>query len=481
MNIRRAARPRPELLLAFLGGLVLAAALPASGASGDVPPGERAQIVLHILDYVGVDYPGAIKDEKVADEGEYAEQVEFVVQARSLLDQLERRPEHAALAADADRLVALVKDKRPGPEVSALATRLRWAIIKAYAVEVAPRHPPDLREAAALYATQCASCHGAEGRGDGPAGQSLEPRPANFHDLERMAQRSVYGLYSSITLGVEGTAMASFRGLGDAERWGLAFYVAGLGEPEAITRRGAELWQAQPQRRDFPDLASIATRSAREVQDERGPDAAAVLAYLKAHPDAVASPSGAGLTTAIALLRDSVEAYRHGRIAPAQQLAASSYLDGFEPVEASLDARDRGLRMTVETEMGRYRALLRDGAALPAVEAQAAKIEELLGRARGLLEDGSLPAGAAFASAFIILLREGLEAILVVAALYALLARSGRRNALRYVHGGWIAALIAGGLTWAAASYVVSVSGATREVTEGVSSLIAAAILLYVG
>jgi biopolymer transport protein ExbB/TolQ len=53
------------------------------------------------------------------------------------------------------------------------------------------------------------------------------------------------------------------------------------------------------------------------------------------------------------------------------------------------DALDRGLRTTVEAEMIRYRGLLRDGAPLPHVEGQAAKIEGLLGQARDLLDAGS--------------------------------------------------------------------------------------------
>jgi high-affinity iron transporter len=62
-----------------------------------------------------------------------------------------------------------------------------------------------------------------------------------------------------------------------------------------------------------------------------------------------------------------------------------------------------------------------------------------------------------------------------------MLIKSGRREALPYVHAGWIAALVLGGLTWVIASYVVTVSGAGREVTEGVTALLAAAMLLYVG
>ena len=79
-----------------------------------------------------------------------------------------------------------------------------------------------------------------------------------------------------------------------------------------------------------------------------------------------------------------------------------------------------------------------------------------------------------------ILLREGLEVILVLAAIFALLIKGQRRDALPYVHAGWIAALALGGITWLVAS-VVAISGPTREMTEGVTALVAAAILLNVG
>jgi high-affinity iron transporter len=472
----------PASLLVALAWMVVAAGAQAQqGTAVRDQPAAPAEIILHMLDYVGVDYAGAVKDGKVLDQGEYDEQLEFVAQARVLIGQLDARPERATLAADADRLVALVKDKRPGPDVATLATQLRWAIIKAYGVEVAPKRPPDLAQAGALYASQCALCHGPEGRGDGAAGKSLDPPPANFHDAERMAQRSVYSLYSTITLGVGGTGMTSFRALTDEQRWALAFYVATLGPADGETRRGAELWQAGRGTQVFPDLASLVTRSAREVHTQHGADAAAMLGYLQRHPELLTAQAGSGIVRSAALLHESLTAYRHGRGREAQELAAASYLDGFELAEAGLDAVNRRLSGEIETEMMRYRGLLRAGAPLPEVEAQAARIASLLDRARGALDSTALSASATFLSAFVILLREGLEAILVVAAIYALLVRAGRRDALAYLQGGWIVALIAGALTWLVAAYVAAMSGATREVTEGLSALIAAAILLYVG
>src|SRR5262245_21539937 len=473
------------LLLAVLAGGWFSI---GSGGTGGRPeadpkevPAEPAQVILHMLDYVAVDYPETVTDGRVKDQREYAEQVEFVVQARALLGRLESPPQQSAVLTDADRPIALVKDRRAGREVTTLGSALRWGIIEAYGIEVAPKRPPDVRRGEALYTAHCATCHGAEGRGDGPAAKGLAPPPANFHDRDRMARRSVYGLYSSITLGVSGTGMASFGSRSEDDRWALAFYVANLGGAAAEAQRGAELWQAGRGKQFFPSLASIATRSPREIEAQHGPEALDVLAYLRRHPDVLATAGGSAISKSIALLRESVAAYRGGDGRRAQELAASSYLDGFEPAEASLDALDRGLRGEVEAQMIRYRALLRDGARLPEIEAQAARIEALLDRARTLLETGTLPPSAAFVSAFVILLREGLEAILVIAALYALLVRAGRRDALRYLHGGWILALVAGALTWAVASYLIAVSGATREMTEGVSALIAAAVLLYVG
>ncbi|HEY0845361.1 MAG TPA: FTR1 family protein, partial [Noviherbaspirillum sp.] len=46
---------------------------------------------------------------------------------------------------------------------------------------------------------------------------------------------------------------------------------------------------------------------------------------------------------------------------------------------------------------------------------------------------------------------------------------------------GWVTALAAGGLTWFAATYLIEVSGASRELTEGFSAIFAAVVLLAVG
>jgi high-affinity iron transporter len=69
----------------------------------------------------------------------------------------------------------------------------------------------------------------------------------------------------------------------------------------------------------------------------------------------------------------------------------------------------------------------------------------------------------------------------VLAAIIAFVIKTGRRDALPWIHAGWIAALALGAATGVVASYVIDVSGANRELTEGITARAAATVLLYVG
>jgi high-affinity iron transporter len=238
-----------------------------------------------------------------------------------------------------------VRARGPAADVAAAAQRLRRALIDAYDVPVAPRRAPDLRAAAAAYAAHCATCHGAEGRGDGPAARALSPPPVSCHDRERLAQRSVYGLYSTITLGVAGTAMTRYAGLPEDERWGLAFFVANLGVPATDVARGADLWRAGTGRTVIGDLRAAATLTERQARERGGDEAALVLAYLRGRPDAVGEDA---LARSERLLRESAAAYLDGRREAAQALATAAYLEGFELVEpglpmATVAIRSRGV------------------------------------------------------------------------------------------------------------------------------------------
>ncbi|MGQ0545141.1 MAG: FTR1 family protein [Betaproteobacteria bacterium] len=455
-----------RLALAFL--LLLPAAAPA----------QDAQTVLHLLDYVGVDYPEAVESGKVKNEDEYKEMLEFTAQVSARVAALPENPGKNGLLSQSKALSDLVRDKGPAPAVAAASGKLRWAIVEAYKLRLAPRAAPDLARGKALYAERCAACHGADGRGDGLSAKGLEPPPSSFHDLERMAQRSAYGLYNTITLGVEGTSMASFKELPDEDRWALAFYVANLGVPAERRREGERFWRVGDARKAFPDLTNVATLSTEEVKERHGENAARVQDYLRAHPEALRP---APLAFSRQKLAESLEAYRQGQRAAAREAAITGYLEGFELAEASLANVDTSLMRETEREMLELRAAIERGEPVEAFAKRVERVDTLLASAEEKLGEGGVSEATAFVASLIILLREGLEAILVLAAIIAFVAKTGRRDALPWVHAGWTAAFALGVATWFVATFFVEISGANRELTEGVTALLAAAVLLYVG
>lgn len=413
------------------------------------------------------------------DDAEYLEQLEFSAQVLKLAGDLPEHKQQGAIAAQAQQLAALIRNKQPGERVARTAQQLAADIIKTYRVEVVPKRAPDLAAGAELFAANCASCHGAEGRGDGPAATGLDPSPSNFHDRARQAQRNVYSLYSTISLGVAGTAMQAFNQLSEAERWSLAFYVSNFFASDEEKALGRAAWEADARAFPFGTLAVISSAIPKEIQRQYGDTGVNALAFLRANPQALAAEAPVAFTAR--LLQESLASYKAGDVAASRQHAISAYLEGFEPIENNLDAIDRDLRLRVEREMMAYRGLLNNEANVAAVETQVAALDGLLQTAGERLQTTQLSPAALALSALVILLREGLEAILVLAAVIAFLVKTGRRDALPYVHAGWIAALSLGALTWLAASYLLKITGADREITEGVTALLAAAVLLYVG
>lgn len=454
--------------------LLLAVAAPLLAAPAFA--GSDPSALLQLVDYVGVDYAGAVSAGRVVDASEFGEMQDFGARIVAGVAMLEEGPAKPALLGDARALGGLVARKAPPSEVAVLTQRMRDALMQAYPVATTPRRVPDLARGKMLYQQSCASCHGAAGHGDGPAAASLEPPPIDFHDLTRARQRSLYGLYNTITLGVAGTGMASFSHLPDDDRWALAFHVGSLFADDAMLHAGAAAWENE----DRLSLREAVTTAPLELLATR-PRALELSAWVRRHPEALFAGGPDPLTTALAKLEESTAAYAAGNRAGAQSLAVSAYLDGFELAEGGLAAVAPGLVRAVEDSMLGFRRSLAAGAPTAEVERRSGELRGLLLRAQSAAQERSLGGGVAFASSLVILLREGLEAILILGAIFAFLARSGRRQALVYVHYGWIAALVAGGLTWAAATWVIDISGAARELTEGATALLAAAILFYVG
>lgn len=326
-------------------------------------------------------------------------------------------------------------------------------------------------------------CHGATGGGDGPLAADLDPPAIAFADLDRARQRSAFGLYQVINQGLDGTAMASFAHLSTDEQWDLAFYVGRFAFTEERAAAGEKLWNEDAAvRARFPDLKALSQITPAALAVAVGPSKAdALTAYLRRHPEAVVQQTTGSLDIARQKLRESLAAYEAGDKRKATDLALAAYLDGFEPVEPSLTARNNALMLRIETAMGQVRGAISRNAPVAELRGEIETLDELFAEAARALAPDQASNASSFVGAFAVLLREGLEALLIVVAMIAFLRKAERTDVLPYVHGGWVAALLAGGLTWGAATYLITISGASRELTEGFGSLIASVVLISVG
>ena len=86
-----------------------------------------------------------------------------------------------------------------------------------------------------------------------------------------------------------------------------------------------------------------------------------------------------------------------------------------------------------------------------------------------------------FLTAFGLLVREGLEAILVIVAIVAYLIKTDNKNMLKGVYLGSFAAILASiALAWALEALMGEQSGVARELLEGWTMFLAVAVLFYV-
>lgn len=77
-----------------------------------------------------------------------------------------------------------------------------------------------------LYQTQCASCHGNEGFGDGPAGVTLDPAPRNLHDLNGWTNGPDFdAIYLTLQEGIINRGMASYSNLPPEDRLAIISYM----------------------------------------------------------------------------------------------------------------------------------------------------------------------------------------------------------------------------------------------------------------
>jgi high-affinity iron transporter len=464
--------PAPGRLAAVLTSLIFLC-LPAFASNQTA--------LVQLVEYVGADYINAVEGGVIVSPEEYAEMEEFTSLLAEGVAQLPDAEGKQGLQDQAEALQQAVTDKAGEPRIKTLAQSIRATLVTVYGIPVSPKVVPDLERAAELYQNQCAACHGAEGRGDGPAGAAMEPAPTDFTEVARYNGRSLLGLHTTITQGVDGTGMAAYGDtLRDEDRWALAFYVGAKAVSDEMAETGKAAFNTIPGMKTSLTLDTLVAQAPEDVLKEQGEQAYAALGYLRREPSALFNENRF-IALSDERLKEAGLAYRNGDRQAARSAALSAYLDGFEMIEQQLAAVDGDLMRRAEADFMAVREAIDRSHEADIVSERVATARASLAEATDALSGDGLSPAATFSASFFILFREGLEALLVVAALLTFTRKANAISATRHIHLGWIAALVAGGLTWYAASSLITFSGASREMTEGVAGVVAALILFYVG
>jgi len=420
-----------------------------------------------LAEYIGVDYPEAINSGQVINDEEYQEMLEF----SSILVTQAKASEIGALVSNTQALETAIKEKQAPSVIQQLCNQLRTGLLEQMPQAAIPQQLLPVSETQSLFQQQCSACHGTQGKGNGPASAGLEPPPTDFTDRARALNRSILGLYDAISNGIDETAMVAYEQLSEQQRWSLAFYAGSL----AFEGQSGEIASTSGL-----TLERLINHSPSQLANGDS-DTLGKVAQLRASPQGLFSSSPSALGMARNQLLAARAAYENNQFEEANRLAVSAYLDGFELVENSLDTRDPDLGKQIEANMMALRKQFRNTADREQLETSLNTTFAQLDSAEQLLSADALSDATLFSASLIILLREGLEALLVTLALAMVLIRSDRGDALKYVHAGWVTALVAGGITWWAARSFISISGASREVMEGAAALAAAVVLFYVG
>jgi high-affinity iron transporter len=406
----------------------------------------------------------------------------------SMLNEVERIGEPSVLSSLADSVSRLLNSSIPGLD------------------ERIPHFRPDADLGRDLYATACATCHGASGAGDGPAGASLDPPPSDLTNAVVLADQTPLDYFRKVMIGVSGTAMPAFEGtLTEDQIWEVAWFSTQLryapvssddpavllgelcsdcsdAEGDALpagARVPAEL--ADPEnvaRASDEQLFGYLLDTQRDAGRVDSARARTLIGYVRTLPFAVDRADIPALASTRAELLRGLRLASVGDHAAASAKVLDAYV-AFEEVEPHIAVRDNRLTSEIEFAYAQLRSRVGSGAAPAVVASSYDSLDELLDRAEATLTAETSPVGF-FVQSFFLLLREGVEALLIVGALAALVVRAGSPRSKRAIWWGVGAALVASLATAILIETIFRIGVAQQEVLEGVTMLVAAGVLLFV-
>jgi high-affinity iron transporter len=379
------------------------------------------------------EYAKAVDEQgKLISKDEFDETTGFLSDARPIATRLNSYSAPTARAV-LDSLIAVVRDRKPPAEARALHARFLNALGTAGAMDL-PKAPLDTANGRRLFASSCASCHGVTGAGDGPNAHTLSTAPPAIGVRAQTPELTPTLAYNVVSVGVRGTAMPAFAAtLTPQQRWNVINYIYAL-------------------RRERLNLPV-------------------------ARADATAIPGDTASPVILALLDSALDFARNGKTAEAGDRAFDAYI-AFEPLETPARAKKPGLVSTMEKHFADFKGAVRRSDLAAAKHSRDAIADGL----PSVIDLTQSPATGweAFFQSFLIILREGFEAILVIGAVVAFLIKMGHRERLHSIWVGLVLGVVASLATAIVLKTLLAAMPATREIVEAVTMLTAVVVLFSV-
>ena len=403
-------------------------------AASTLPAQENAAKRLSSIVGVAVEeYAKAVDEQgKLISKDEFHETYGFLTDARQVATRLNTY-EAPTTRAILDSLIAAVAQRKPPAVLKDLHRRFAISLGTAGAIDL-PKAPLDVAEGHALYAKNCSSCHGVIAMGDGPAARTLSTPPPAIGARALTPELTSTLAYNVISVGVRGTAMPAFSAtLSPQQRWNIINYIYSL--------RGERL----------------------------------TLPIARA--DATAITGDTASPVILALLDSALDFARKGQTAEAGDRAFDAYI-AFEPLETPARAKKPGLVATMERYFADFKGAVKRNDIAGAKSSRDAIADGL----PSVIDLTQTPSGSweAFFQSFLIILREGFEAILVIGAVVAFLLKTGHRERLRSIWLGITLGLVASLATAVVLKTLLAAMPATREIVEATTMLIAVVVLFSV-
>ena len=411
---------------------------------------DNVKKIIMMLNIGAKEFEEGVKDGKVVVAPEYEESQIFLQQAKErfskISEKIKNEKELNKISPHFPKLLEMINNKADSQKVWDKVNILNSELMKTFEIEInkTPITPVSLENGKNIFEKNCSSCHGLTGNGDGPMAKNLNPSPAKLSDPKLTGDKNTeaYDNFEVINVGIANTGMKAWAGtLSEGQIWDVTYYI------RTFSNNNVRLPSVNQ------EVTTIENNSDSKNTEQ-------VVSEVRK------------------LVLKSYDQFEKGKIENAAESAFDAYMT-YEKIESNLISQDKPLGVKLESAFSDYRGEIKRGAPLQDIKKLHNTILLDLSKAEELLKD-KVGFSGLFLQSFSIIVREGFEAILIIAALIAFLRKSKNESSIKTIHIGVIVGILGSFLTAYVVHELLHLNMASQELLEGWIMLVSVVILFWV-